>query len=150
MPVRQPFPRTEQLNMNRFALAGLLWFGLAGAAQAQHPAAPAADLAKQIIGTWEGPYQSEAVPPGSLKLVVAQEAKAWKASLEIISEQPPAAGELRDFIVEGNSVSWVQDVDEMTCRCVARLVAGLLKGDAECSQGGAVVLTATFLLEKKA
>lgn len=137
--------------MNRFALAGILCLGLAGAAEAQNPAAPVADFAKQLIGTWEGPYQSEAVPPGSLKLVVAQDAnQTWKASLEIISEQPPAAGELRDFTVEGNSVSWVQDVDEMSCRCLAKLVSGLLKGDAECSQGGAVVLTATFLLEKKA
>jgi hypothetical protein len=136
--------------MNRLALAGFLWLGLAGAAQAQNAPAPAADIAKQLIGTWEGPYQSEAVPPGSLKLVVAREAnREWKVSLAIITEQPPAAGELRDFAVEGNSVSWVQDVDEMSCRSVAKLVAGMLKGDAECSQGGAVVLTATFLLEKK-
>jgi hypothetical protein len=137
--------------MNRLALAGFLSFSLAAAAQAQDAPAPAADISKQLIGTWEGPYQSEAVPPGSLKLVVAREAnKEWKVSLAIISDQPPAAGELRDFAVEGNSVSWVQDIDEMTCRSVAKLVAGLLKGDAECSQGGAVVLTATFLLEKKA
>jgi hypothetical protein len=134
----------------RSAISGLLWLSLAGAAQAQNPAAPAADISQQLVGTWEGPYQSEAVPPGNLKLVVSREANQWKVSLAIITEQPPAAGELRDFAVEGNSVSWVQDVDEMTCRSVAKLVAGMLKGDAECSQGGAVVLTATFLLEKKA
>ena len=134
----------------RIAISGLLWLSLAGAAQAQSPPAPTADISKQLVGTWEGPYQSEAVPPGNLKLVVAREANQWKASLAIMTEQPPAAGELRDFAVEGDSVSWVQDVDTMTCKSVAKLVAGMLKGDAECSQGGAVVLTATFLLEKKA
>jgi hypothetical protein len=136
--------------MIRTLLPGVVLLALATNAEAQGKPAPSAEVARQFIGTWEGPYQSEAVPPGSLKLVIAQDEKQqWKVTLEVISDQPPAAGEVRDFTVEAGTVSWVQDISEMLCRSVAKLVAGVLKGDAECSQGGAVVLTASFLLEKK-
>ena len=134
--------------MIRKALLTLALLAAAGTAGAQGK--PAGDLAKQLIGTWEGPYQSEAVPPGSLKLVVARAPNGdWNVTLEVISDQPPPAGEVKEFAVQADSVSWVQDISDMQCKSVAKLVAGVLKGDAECSQGGAVVLTATFLLEKK-
>jgi len=119
-----------------------------GAAAAQQPATP--DISRQLLGTWEGPYQSEAVPPGSLKLTVAKgEKQEWKVTLTVISDQPPAAGDVTDFTVQGNTVSWAQDIAEMQCKSTATLVAGVLKGTAECSQGGAVVVTATFLLGKQ-
>ena len=119
-----------------------------GTAAAQQPATP--DISRQLLGTWEGPYQSEAVPPGSLKLTVAKgEKQEWKVTLTVISDQPPAAGDVTDFTVQGNTVSWVQDIADMQCKSSATLVAGVLKGTAECSQGGAVVVTATFLLGKQ-
>lgn len=136
--------------MNRTVLFGLLLLPFAGTAAAQgKPVAPP-DISRQLIGTWEGPYQSEAVPPGSLRLVIAQgEKHEWKVTLEIISDQPLAAGEVRDFTVEAGTASWVQDIGDMQCRSVVKLVAGVLKGDAECTQVGAVAVTASFLLEKK-
>jgi len=119
-----------------------------GTVAAQQPATP--DISRQLLGTWEGPYQSEAVPPGSLKLTVAKgEKQEWKVTLTVISDQPPAAGDVTDFTVQGNTVSWAQDIAEMQCKSTATLVAGVLKGTAECSQGGAVVVTATFLLGKQ-
>ena len=111
---------------------------------------PSPDISKQIVGTWEGPYQSEAVPPGSLKLVIGHDATGWKVSLTVISDQPPAAGDVKDFTVDKGTISWVQEIADMECKSSAMLVSGVMKGSAECSQGGAVVLTATFLLEKKA
>ena len=134
--------------LQRLTLSGLLLVALSahvGSAQT-----PAPDISKQLIGTWEGPYQSESVPPGSLKLVVAREANQWKVSLTVISDQPPAAGDIKDFTVDKATITWTQEIGDMECRSTATLVSGLLKGSAECSQGGAVVLTATFLLEKKA
>ena len=108
------------------------------------------DISKQLLGVWEGPYSSEAVPPGTLKLSVAQgDKKEWKVTLEVASEQPPPAGDVREFAVDGNSVSWMQTIAEMECKSTATLVAGILKGTAECTQGGAVAVTATFMLEKK-
>jgi len=132
----------------RVALPALVFAAVsARAAQAQ---VPSPDISKQIVGTWEGPYQSESVPPGSLKLVIGKDATGWKVSLTVISDQPPAAGDVKDFTVDKGTIAWVQEIADMECRSTATLVAGLLKGSAECTQGGAVVVTATFLLEKKA
>lgn len=117
-------------------------------AAAQQPAAQ--DISRQLLGTWEGPYQSEAVPPGTLRLTVAKgDKQEWKVTLIVTSDQPPPTGDITDFTVQGNAVSWSQDIADMQCRSTATLVAGVLKGTAECSQGGAVVVTATFLLGKQ-
>ena len=108
------------------------------------------DMAATLIGVWEGPYTSEAVPPGTLKLTVSRDEKQQlKAVLEVISDQPPPAGDVRDFVVAANKVSWVQTIADMECTMNSELVAGVLKGNASCTQGGAVVVTANFLLEKK-
>jgi len=127
------------------ALAGIVFSARVASAQV-----PAPDISKQIIGTWQGPYQSEAVPPGSLKLVIARDATGWKVSMDVISDQPPPVGDVKDFTVDKGTISWSQDIQDMNCKSTATLVSGVLKGSAECSQGGAVVITATFLLEKKA
>ncbi len=119
----------------------------AGGLSAQQP--PRNPVTTEIVGTWEGPYQSEMVPPGALKLTVARSANTWQVTLEIHADQPPAAGTVRDFKVEGNTISWAQDVADMNCVSTATLAAGLLKGSADCWQNGAVVVTASFLLEKK-
>lgn len=130
-------------------LAGSLAVLASLPAAAQAPAKKP-DISKELIGTWEGPYQSEAVPPGSLKLAIARGPKQeWQVTLEVISDDPPPADVVRDFTVDGNTVSWVQTISDMECRSAATLVAGVIKGTAECTQGGAVVVTATFLLEKK-
>jgi len=135
--------------MTRLPLVALALAGFALPAVAQAPRQ--SSLANQILGTWEGPYQSESVPPGSLKLVVARgEQNSWKVTMEVLSDQPPPAGEVQNFTVTNDSVSWTQLIAEMECRSTATLVAGVLKGTAECWQGGAVAVTATFLLEKKA
>jgi len=127
------------------ALAGVVLSARVASAQV-----PAPDISKQIIGTWQGPYQSESVPPGSLKLVIARDATGWKVTMDVISDQPPPVGDIKDFTVDKGTLSWSQDIQDMNCKSTATLVSGVLKGSAECSQGGAVVLTATFLLEKKA
>jgi hypothetical protein len=127
------------------ALAGVVLSARVASAQV-----PAPDISKQIIGTWQGPYQSESVPPGSLKLVIAHDATGWKVTMDVISDQPPPVGDIKDFTVDKGTLSWSQDIQDMNCKSTATLVSGVLKGSAECSQGGAVVLTATFLLEKKA
>ena len=126
------------------ALAGVVLSARVASAQV-----PAPDISKQIVGTWQGPYQSESVPPGSLKLVIARDAMGWKVTMDVISDQPPSVGDIKDFAVDKGTLSWSQDIQDMSCKSTATLVSGVLKGSAECSQGGAVVLTATFLLEKK-
>ena len=133
--------------MTRFILTPLALAVLAVPATAQVRQPPT--LATQILGVWEGPYTSEAVPPGNLRLTVAREQNVWKVTLEVMTEQPPAVGEIQNFTVTNEAVTWSQIIAEMECRNTAAIVDGVLKGTAECWQGGAVVVTANYLLEKK-
>jgi hypothetical protein len=138
--------------MIKSSLALALAVVAAGSVAAQTPAPKQSDIAPQLIGIWEGPYQSEAVGPGTLKLTVAKggvDNKEWQVTLEIFSDQPPQAGPIRNFAVAADSVSWEQTVGDYECSSKATLVAGVLKGNAECYQAGALALTAGFLLEKK-
>ena len=130
--------------MRHALLATLLFAPLASSSLAQR------DQATAVVGVWEGPYQSEAVPPGTLKLTITRDStKALQATLEVFSDQPPPVGPVKDFKLEGNKVSWSQEIAEMICLSTGTITSGVLKGSAECSQNGAVVVTATFLLEKK-
>lgn len=120
-----------------------------GTLAAQGAATPASDFAEKLVGTWEGPYQSDAAPPGSLRLVVAKENGAWKVSLGVISDQDIPASDVADFKVEGSQVSWSQGIAGMDCRTTATIENGFLKGGTECGNGGGMSITATFLLARK-
>ena len=130
-----------------------IMFGLlilaAAPARAQVPAPKTDDIGPKLIGTWEGPYQSDQAPPGSLRLVIGKEANVWRVTLQVQADQPIDAAEIRDFKIEGAQMSWVQDIMGMECRTQANLESGALKGGTECSQGGAVAITATFVMLKK-
>ncbi len=119
------------------------------AAQVPSPEPRGGAAAQGFLGTWVGPYQSESAPPGSIRLVIAKPDTAWKVTLEVVADQPIAAEEVREFKVEGNTLSWVQDVMGMECRTIAKYEGGGLKGETECSQNGVVAITATFLLIKQ-
>jgi hypothetical protein len=138
--------------MSKFlsAAALLAFAALPAAGQSSRPKVPPPISAqeKQLIGTWEGPYASEQAPPGGLRLVIARDS-VWKVTLEVLSDQAIAAGEIRDLKVEGSSLSWVQDIADMLCRASGAIVDGTLKGDTSCEQGGAVTITASWVLLKK-
>lgn len=138
--------------MRRFlsAAAFLASTVLPAAAQAPtpKPSSTPASVERQLIGTWEGPYQSDQAPPGGLRLVIAKDPE-WKATLGVITDQDVPAGEVQELKVEGAYLSWVQEIMGMTCRTSASLVSGTLKGDTSCEQGGAVTITASFVLLKK-
>jgi hypothetical protein len=128
-------------------------FGLlvlaAASARAQVPTPKADDISPKLIGAWEGPYQSDQAPPGALRLVIGKEADVWKVTLQVQADQPVDAADVREFKVEGGQISWSQDIMGMECKSQATLENGTLKGGTECSQGGAVAITATFVLLKK-
>ena len=135
------------LRIATFATALVVLTALPAASQVR-PQPKAEDIGPKLIGTWQGPYQSEQAPPGGLKLVIGKEAAAWKVTLGVVSDQPIDAAEVREFKVEGSQVSWAQDIMGMECKTLATLENGTLKGGTECSQGGAVAITATFVLLK--
>ena len=127
---------------------GLLVFA-AAPGRAQVPAPKTDDITSKLLGTWEGPYQSDQAPPGALRLVIGKEAGAWKVTLQVQSDQPIDAADVRDFKLEGAQVSWAQDIMGMECKTLANYENSTLKGTTECSQGGAVAITATFVMLKK-
>ena len=122
---------------------------VAAPARAQVPTPKTDDLTPKLLGTWEGPNQSDQAPPGALRLVIGKEAGAWKVTLQVQSDQPIDAAEVRDFKLDAAQVSWAQDIMGMECRTLANYENGTLKGTTECSQGGAVAITATFVMLKK-
>ena len=121
-----------------------------GSVAAQTPAAPApADISARLIGTWEGPYQSDMAPPGGIRLVVARENGAWMVTIAVISDQELPSSEVTDFKVDGGVVSWTQSIAGIECRTQAMIENGVLKGQTECGGEGGVAITATFLLQRK-
>jgi len=138
--------------MIRFATlaVGLAVLGFSPMAAQVKPEPKTEDIGPKLLGTWQGPYQSEQAPPGGLKLVIAMEGAVWKVTLAVVADEPIQAAEVRDFKVEGGEISWAQDIMDMQCKSLARLTAGnTLTGQSECSQGGAVAITATFVLLKQ-
>jgi hypothetical protein len=129
------------------ALGGALL--VAAPLHAQVPAPKMDDIGPKLIGAWEGPYQSDQAPPGNLRLVIGKEAGDWKVTLQVQSDQPIDAADVRDFKVDGEQITWVQDIMGMECKTQAQLESGALKGTTECSQGGAAAITATFVMLKK-
>lgn len=112
------------------------------------PTPTPASVENGLIGTWEGPYQSDQAPPGLLRLVISKDT-AWKATLGVLTDQDVPAGEVQELKINGEGLSWVQEIMGMICRSTASLEAGSLKGDTSCEQGGAVAITASFVLLKK-
>lgn len=110
------------------------------------PAPSAAVFEKTLLGTWEGPYQSEQTPPGGLRLSITKQDTLWKATLTVLNDQDMPGSEVTEFKVSGGHISFAQEIMGMTCRANAELVAGTLKGESQCEQGGTVVVTATWVL----
>jgi hypothetical protein len=133
--------------MRALALLVLLAAPVAAQSPAPKPVAPTA-AEKPFLGTWEGPYTSEQAAPGELRLVISKDT-TLQASLTVMSDQPIEAGETRELKIEGGVISWVQDIMGMVCRASAMINAGTLKGETVCEQGGAVAITAGWVLVKK-
>ena len=133
--------------MRTLALFILLAAPLAAQSPAPKPVAPTT-AEKPFLGTWEGPYSSEQAAPGELRLVISKDT-TLKASLTVMSDQPIDAGETRELKIEDGVISWVQDIMGMVCRAAATINSGTLKGETACEQGGAVAITAAWVLVKK-
>jgi hypothetical protein len=70
-----------------------------------------ADPLSTIAGTWRGPVLTDG-PSGIMTVAVVQEAGTWKTTTDYEGDGIPPAGEVRDFKVEGNVVTWAQSVGE--------------------------------------
>jgi hypothetical protein len=105
------------------------------------PAGPRSDHAR-MVGTWEGPFQMQST--GAMELLVARDS-VWRVKMQLIVDHPFPPVDLRDFEVDGRTVTWVADLMGTACKATSRLDdAGRLKGEMVCD-----ARTLTFDLAKK-
>ena len=86
---------------------------------------------KKFAGVWEGSFTSDHAS-GGMRLQLTHDS-TWKASTNFVVQEPmPSEG--TSVRVEGNRVSWNQDVMGMSCESSATLVGATLKGEVNCTQ----------------
>jgi hypothetical protein len=101
-----------------------------------------------MVGTWRGPVLTDG-PSGIMTVIVAQEAGAWKTTTDYEGDGIPPGGEVRDFKVEGNLVTWAQTVGEFEVVYRAKVEGDVMRGDLEAYQAGTMVAGETFELKKQ-
>ena len=118
-------------------------------ALAQHPPsaqahAPSGDQAT-LLGTWAGSFVMEA--KGGMELLVARDSAGagWRVRMQLMVDHPFPPVDVRDFKVDGKTVTWLSDLMGTTCKAKAALDGNTMKGDMVCD-----ARTLTFDLTKKA
>jgi hypothetical protein len=125
----------------RYALIAALVVGGTSPVFAQQAEARADSAAQQIVGSWEGTFESDH-GTGSFRLIVARDT-GWKVTAALDMGQEIATA-ISDFKVAGNTVTWTQSLMGMSCKASAVLAAGTLRGETNCGQGAI-----GYLLRKK-
>ena len=117
-------------------------------ALAQHPPsgqshAPSADQA--MLGTWAGSFVMQA--KGGMELLVARDSTGagWHVKMQLMVDHPFPPIDVREFKVDGKTVTWLSDLMGTTCEAKAALDGDTMKGDIVCD-----ARTLTFDLRKKA
>jgi hypothetical protein len=113
---------------------GLTAFSMPSAAQhvdTSHIAAEPDSTVKKFTGVWEGSFTSDHAS-GAMRVQLAHDS-TWKASITFVM-QDPMSSEGTSVRVEGNRVSWNQEVMGMACESSATLIGATLKGEVNCSQ----------------
>ena len=104
-------------------------------AQSSRPDASQDSAKTKFAGTWEGDFESDHAPNGTVRLVLARDTE-WKGTLEIVSNAQMPAAAVQNFEVSGNTITFTQDRDGSSCTASAQLEAGTLKGQMSCGHGG--------------
>ncbi|MEP6493386.1 MAG: hypothetical protein ABJF01_11955 [bacterium] len=131
--------------MRHVAVGCLLSALCASPALAQLPTgkSPADSIAAELIGTWEGQFQTDHSAPGVLTLTIGRDT-AWKAKIDMMAGDQSFPSRVTEFKVSGNVVSWTQDMMGMSCKGSAALAAGTLRGETVCEHA-----SAGYVLRKK-
>lgn len=130
------------------ACAALLTVTAALPALAQAPTSAPAPPVTAWVGTWSGPFVSDG-PTGTLTLVIAREGETWKVEHTVTSDGAPPGGDVRDWKVEGNVVTFAQTVGDLETQFHGTLEGEEMKGTIEAYQAGTFVGAATFTLRKQ-
>jgi hypothetical protein len=101
------------------------------------PLTSVADTTDNVVGTWDGLFNSAAMGQGAMKLVVSKRAE-YKATVTIARDESMSA-EASNFKVEGKELSWTLDLHGHACDSAAVVDGSVLKGETSC--GGQVMFT---------
>jgi hypothetical protein len=107
-----------------------------------HSATTVADTTS-LEGVWVGQFQADHGDPGNLTLTITHDGE-WKASVEMTYQNQPMPTRVHDFKVNGNTITWTQELMGGSCTASATLAAGTLRGETACGHG-----TVGYLLRKK-
>lgn len=101
------------------------------------PLTIAVDTTADLVGTWDGLFNSPAMGQGAMKLVVSKRAE-YKATVTISRDESMSA-EAANFKVQGKELSWTLDLHGNACDSTAVVEGSVLKGETAC--GGQVMFT---------
>lgn len=96
-----------------------------------------------FVGEWEGAYQTDHGPNGPMSMRISKDS-AWKATAEVVSGSQTIPTRISDVSVDGNTITWAQEIMGMSCKTSAILDGAELKGTTDCGHA-----SMTIALKKK-
>ncbi len=128
----------------RLALLAIVCTLNALPAYAQNRGTAPADSAgaAKVVGTWDGSFQTDHGPTGSVRLSIAWD-RGWHASMRLTADEDVPGGPVSGFKVDGNRLSWTVELMGMSCSTTAVLEGETMKGQTACEQG-----SMTFVLNR--
>lgn len=131
-------PRRLLLLVGTLALAAVPGLG----AQGGPPAPPT--LEQQLVGSWEGTYQSDHVPPGTMRLVIARDS-TWRVTMLVQVLEQLFTSQGTEVTREGNLLRWLHETMGQSCQGSVVLEGATLTGETSCAGSGL-----TFTLTRRA
>jgi hypothetical protein len=107
------------------------------------PAAGGDKATISFVGEWEGTYQTDHGPGGSMSMRIAKDS-IWKATAEVLSGSQAMPTRVTNVSVEGNTITWTQELMGMSCKASAVLDGTEMKGTTACEHG-----SMTMVMRKK-
>jgi hypothetical protein len=105
--------------------------------------------ASPVAGNWKGTFISDG-PSGEMSMNFWQEGGTWNVETGLMAEgAPPADGAARELKIEGSTFSFAQLFGEYDVLMKGTVEGDTLKGTIEAYQGGSLVGTGSFTLQRQ-
>src|SRR5260370_12792093 len=126
--------------MKRSLLAVALMVLSETTVRAQHPELPqhmqgisADSAAKLMNGTWEGPFNTDQGPGGTMSIAVSHDASGVKATMTVSGHGDVPPSTLENIKHDGGHITWTQETGDASCSGSATHNAdGALVGSLDC------------------
>jgi hypothetical protein len=116
-------------------------FTHASAAQSG-PAISRDSTTRDVAGTWDGRFETDHGPGGTIQLVIAKD-PAWRMSIDMAHGDKAMHSRATNVKVTTTSASWSMDVEGTSCVASATISGDTMTGEGTCAQHG------TFKIELK-